>query len=79
MADMQCYHRNETAPQKETYNHVCILNEDTHNYAWETAMLGLLPKTMMGLPLTLLFMISVVFAVTDSKAEYKGKTKETLH
>jgi len=34
---------------------------------------------MVGLPLKVLFMISAAFIVTDSKAEYKGETKENLH
>lgn len=29
IVDVQCYHRNGTAPRKKTYNHVCNLNEGT--------------------------------------------------
>lgn len=57
---------------------MCIELE-AHNYAWETGMLGLLPKMMMGLPLKLLFVVSAVFTVIDTKAEHKGrKQKKTF-
>lgn len=78
MAEMQCCHRNGPAPQKETYNCVCVLNEGHTNYAWETSMLGSLPEMMMGLPGKLLFMVPAVFAVTDSETKCKQETKENL-